>query len=307
MHRSTEPLSTRREPFAVRSENNLKIAGFVETALETPKTAPVVVSVPTYGKTMRDHFAISWYLLRHGFRVVRYDNTCHIGASEGDVFDFTLRSAIADVLAVTRYVTETVRPPSLGVVAPSLAFRVAIRAFRNFGDLSLLFALVGVVNLRFTLTQVTGIDFFQEYEEGRLPPSYTVLGHKVGSPFLVTAVQDDLASLKSTRADLRRCPFPIVYIAAEKDLWVNLKEVQQAFFKAGDEHERCLFYLPAVHHHLSKNPVAAALAMEQMVVSCSQYVGLRPIRAEEVIHPSLVEMVRVNKFERSLEKEGYLL
>ena len=313
MRRNTEPLETIRDPFMVKSEDGMTIVGLVERALDTPQAAPVVIITPTYGKTIRDYFMISWYLLQHGFRVVRYDNTCHIGASHGDIWHFTLRSAIADLLAVTRYVTETVRPPSWGVVAPSLAFRVAIRAFcgygdatsSSYGDASLLFSLVGVVNFRYTLYQVIEVDLFQEHEEDRLPPDYEVLGHVVGAPFITTAAEDDLVTLESTIADLRRCAFPIVHVAGEDDPWVRLENVEKAYAEDGHSQAHRLFYLPAVHHNLAKNPVAAALAMQQMVIACSQYVGHQPIEADDVVHPNLLEIVRVNKLEKSLDKKGY--
>src|SRR5262245_41531674 len=198
LRRNQEALRIIREPFVVPSASGLRIVGLVEAAEDTPPAAPVIIVVPGLGSTLRHYFVHSWYLLQQGLRVVRYDATCHPGASDGDFTAFTSRSVVEDLQAVRRYVTDTLRPPSWGVAAPSLAFRVALRALREGDAPDLLFAIVGAVNVRSSLAKLLGVDVFQEYAEGRMQNSYTLLGHH-GSmrPFVEQGLLDDFVSLES--------------------------------------------------------------------------------------------------------------
>jgi hypothetical protein len=306
LRRNQVALRINRDPFVVPSASGLRIVGLVEAAEDTLPAAPVIIVVPGLGTTLRQYFVHSWYLLQQGLRVVRYDATCHPGASDGEFTEFTSRSVVEDLQAVRCYVTDTLRPPTWGVAAPSMAFRVALRALREGDTPDLLFAIVGAVNVRSSLAKLMGVDVFQEYAEGRMQHSYTLLGHH-GSmrPFVEQALRDDFVTLESAIEDLRRCRFPIVHLAAEKDPWVDPEEVERVYRETEGAQERRLLYLPAVHHDLSKNPVAAALALEQMVVFCAQYVGRRTIQPGDVTHPNFLELVRLNRLELARERAGY--
>jgi alpha-beta hydrolase superfamily lysophospholipase len=291
MRRYAEGLEFRSEAIEVRSSAGKRIVGVLECAQGMAQGAPVILLVPAFGKMRRDYATLAWYLLQHGFRVLRYDNTCHVGASEGEMFDFTMRSAGDDLTAMLEYVREQLRAPACGVVAPSLGFRVALRALRGRDDVRLLFTVVGVVNLRRTIHEVVGQAVFDDYSAAKLGASYLVLGHDVSTNFLGSALADRLDSLDSTVEDLRLCSFPVVHVAGDDDAWVQLPEVQRAFTEAG---KQGVCFLPGVHHELGKNPAAAALAMEQMVMACGRHVAGQAL---DVVHPTLPEIVRIRRLQ----------
>jgi alpha-beta hydrolase superfamily lysophospholipase len=295
-----------REPLTLVSASGLKIAATIETPTPAASASTVVVIVPSYARTMRQQFLIAWYLLRHGFRVVRYDNTRHVGVSDGDILDFTLESAIEDLNAVVTCVRNRLQPPEIAVVASSLGFRVALRALSDLQHVALLVGLVGVVNVRRTLEQAIGIDFVRRYNENSLERDlqHSVSGHVVNVfPFISAIVRNDLDTLASTIADLGRCSFPVVQIASEDDAWISLDEVNQALTGAGGARENRLYYLPGVRHDLSRNPAATALAMQKMIAVLTEFSPGPALKEEDVVHPAFVEIVRGYKHEAAMEQE----
>jgi hypothetical protein len=295
------PLNFLSRRFSVPSSEGREIVGFVDRTPDAAPESPVVIVCPAFTKTSRDGVVLAWYLMRHGFQVVRYDNTCHVGESEGDIFDFTLRSAVADFGAIADFASEQFPSCALGVVAPSLSFRVALRALRGRSEFLLLFGLVGTVCVQATINAVIGED--EDWNRPRLP-AYRIEGHTVSSRFAHCAIEDDMCTLESTIRDMRSCRLPILNIAGEDDHWVRLDDVRRAFAEDDSQEPRRLSFLPGVSHKLARNPVATALALGEMTAACSDLVAGRILPAAKVIHPTIGEVARVRQLTAARRTEA---
>jgi len=296
----------RSEFIQVTRPDGKVIRGLVEVsaAADAPHT-PVVLLVPPYAKTIRDMFFASLYLTLNGFRTIRYDNTNHIGASDGRIFDYTLSSALEDLTNVLPAVRGRYPEAPLGVFSTSLGARIAFRALAEHDGVSLLVSLVGVVHVQDTLRRVMGRDFVEELLEGRLTTEvWEVLGYDVGRQFIEDTVGAGWYSRESAGKEVAACLTPIMHISTEQDDWAHLPDVE-AVFGNGSRAPRELFVIPGSSHHLEKNPSAARLALVQAVAGLQRYTNGGRAEADEVRCPNFVELVRKNKHERHMEKIGY--
>ena len=205
----------------------------IRCLLETPEPAdhetPCVVVLPSYALSMRHFGPASMFLTRNGFRSLRFDYTNHVGASDGDVYDFKLSSAAADVRTVLAALREWGVPGPVGVLSVSMGARIAFRALRGRSDVAAMVSLVGVVNLRDTMQSVVGEDVVAECLRGDVPRDREVLGYHISGRFASDAVDHDLHSLESTKRDVAQCQFPITHVYAEDDAWTRLDEVESVF------------------------------------------------------------------------------
>lgn len=176
MRISNEALDVATQRFVLAPDPGEHVVGMLQRAEETPPDAPIVILPPTYGRSMRDYAAVSWFLLGNGFRVVRFDNRCHVGESHGDIYDYSPRTAIADLEAVVAFVRAQLAGAPWALAAFSLGWRWALRCLRDARDLSLLFGIVGVVDMRTTLFHVMEDDWFALHAEDGCPPRGTRSG-----------------------------------------------------------------------------------------------------------------------------------
>lgn len=282
----------------------------IRCLLETSTTArsdvPVVLIVPPYAKTMRDVFATSLYMIYNGFRTWRFDYTNHIGASDGDIFDFTLSSAIEDLKAVLIAVREMYKNAPLGIISISLGSSIAFRALKQYENVGCLVSLVGIVNIQDSLFHVTGEDMVDDFLKSQLTGhSREVLGYEVSTRLIMDVVNEEWHSLDSTRQDVKACKFPIVHIALDSDDWILLDEVKSAIDPPGISVPREVHIIPGASHKLENNPTAARLAHGQSIMSLRWYLMNEKIQADDVRVPSFLEIVEKNRQERAFEKKGY--
>lgn len=280
-----------------------QISCLLEAASSTPPETPLIIVVPPYSKTMRELLVTSMYMSYNGFRACRFDFSNHVGISEGRIFDFTLSSAIEDLRAVIESVRSWYPEARMGVISSSLGSRVALRALRDRSDVRALVSLVGVVNLRATLSRILGRDFIGDYVGGQpLPDSREVLGYEIGRRFLVDLVERDAFSLESAKEDLRACPFPVVEILAEADTWTEVHDVEEVFRSSSSSAPRQAYVLPHTSHKLENNPSAARLALSLAVVILKRELLGESLECDDVISPSFPEIVRRNRVERGIER-----
>jgi pimeloyl-ACP methyl ester carboxylesterase len=266
---------------------------------------PVVIVVPPFAKTMRDVMTTALFLTYNGFTSWRFDFSNHIGASDGNIFDFTLSSAVEDVRAVTTAVRSRHGKSPLGIISSSLGSRVVFRALREREDVQAFVSLVGVVNLRRTLTHVMGEDLVGERLGGReIPTSREVLGYQVSARFVTDLMREALYSLASTKEDVGACRFPIVQISAELDAWTQLDEVKEVF-GAADDPGRELYLLSSAAHKLENNPSAARDALRQAIKMLKRYLTGEEIELDKVNCPSFTAIVRKSREERAVERRLY--
>ena len=176
---------------------------------------PVVIIAPGYGQTALDASTLSYYLAHHRLRVLRYDHTNHVGLSDGDLEQTTLRSMQADLLKVVEFVQHTWPTAPLVIMASDLTARVAIKMAVQSRPLDLLLLINPVVDIQTMLTAVHGHNLVADHRFGLRFGIANLLGLIVNvDRFVGDLVANHYADLASTIEDLRllRSPTAILTI-----------------------------------------------------------------------------------------------
>lgn len=279
------------------NEQGQRIVGYHDRLKDTPSTDPFVVIPPGYGETKRDALSVAYYLAKNGFNVIRYDATNHVGESDGEMINTTLTRSKRDLIATLDFIEQNYELRRVGVVASSLAKRVAIKAAAEDKRISLLIGIVGVVDLRETLRAVYKEDMIGSCLEGKHWNITDVLGFEVSGHFLETAIADRFHDLESTIEDMRKLRIPAVFLVAENDAWVRLDQVR-IVLESSRQPITELHLIPEALHRLDENPKAARIALRQIVASCAKYLRYDPIEIDKVLEPSLRELASQNKLEK---------
>ncbi|MGD9851460.1 MAG: alpha/beta hydrolase [Nitrospirales bacterium] len=257
---------------------------------------PVVVIAPGYGETKRDYLTLAYYLASNGFQVIRYDHTNHVGASEGDHFNFTLSSMKQDFQDVIGYVrTQWPACPVIGL-ASSMAARVAVKAEAEHASVDQLVLLVGIVNVRRTIAAVHLEDVFRNFLQGHYQSSANILGFNVGQQFLQDACQNHFVTLTDTLQDAGRLITPVMVVSAGNDIWVeedDLKEFQSAL---GNRLQKVLV-MPESLHRIQENPRSARQIYRQVVKYCQETCG-QSGNLSMVQEPNQMTLGRQNRLEK---------
>ena len=285
-----------------------EIIGFFDH-LESEERKPIAIISPSYGETKKSAIMISYHLVINGFNVIRYDNTDHVGESEGEMIDFTLLKAKEDLLSTIDFVKERFGARNVIVVASSLANRATIKAAAEDERIKLLVGLAGVVNLQYTLNYVYKEDLVGNHVSGKRWGITDILGHDIDfDNFLSEAVRNKFSDLETTKEDMEKVTAPYIYFFAEKEAWVSLEEARE-IVNPDSSYGREFHVISDAMHELYENPKATRLALEKMVGSCLRHVyGLENMK--EVLRPDMRQVVRQNRLERErlktyeLTKEG---
>lgn len=274
-----------------------RIVGFLDHPREMTGNEPIVVVPPGYGETKRDALTVAYYLVRNGFRAIRYDATDHLGESEGEITTTTMAKLQGDLASTVDHVERTFGVKRVGVIASSLATRMAIKAAAEDPRIEFLLGVVGVVNLQETLKAIYQEDIIGDVAGGRVKDFYDVLGFNIDKEYPISAIRDRYHDLESTVRDMRDVKIPVVFLVAEKDAWVKLDDVRLVV-ESSQSSPRDLHLIPEAMHQLFENPRAARTALKQTVVSAMKYLYGKATKLEEVIEPNLRELARQNQLEK---------
>jgi PAS domain S-box-containing protein len=176
---------------------------------------PVVIIAPGYGQTALDASTLSYYLAHYQLRVLRYDHTNHVGLSDGELEQTTLRSMQADLLKVVEFVQHTWPTAPLIVMASDLTARVAIKMAVQSRPLDLLLLINPVVDIQAMLMTVHGHDLVADHRYGLRLGIANLLGLIVNvDRFVGDLVAGRFTDLASTIEDVRllRSPTAILTI-----------------------------------------------------------------------------------------------
>ncbi|MBI4002715.1 MAG: alpha/beta fold hydrolase, partial [Nitrospira defluvii] len=143
---------------------------------EVADDAPIVVLAPGYGESKRDYVPLAYYLAGNGFHVVRYDNVNHVGESDGVVTQFRLQDMERDLETVLHHVAAQWPGRSIGLVATSLAGRVALKVTGGAPHVRLLVLINGIMDVRHTLQAVHQEDLIGEHLAGVRKGVVNILG-----------------------------------------------------------------------------------------------------------------------------------
>ena len=284
-----------------KNRDGKKIVGFFDHLKDCDTSkAPFILIPAAYGETKKDALSLSYYLVKNGFNVVRYDNTDHVGESDGEIFNTTLTKMKSDLLSTVDYV-EGLGCKKIGVIAASLAARVAIKAAAEDPRISMLACFVPVVNLQHTLNAVYYEDFISNYLRGKRwhATHANILGFEVHEIFLDTAIRGNFHDLRSTLKDLRELSIPTIILAAENDLWINLEDIKVAFESIAAT-EKEIFIISDAIHRLDGNPEVNK-SVQKQIVRC----GLKYLCNKErtdLAEPNTREIAIQNRIERERQK-----
>ncbi len=286
---------TQSESVRFQNHDGKSIVGFFDHLQSGYESNPFIVMPPGYGETKRDALIASYYLVRNGFNVLRYDATDHVGESEGDIANTTMTKFKADLLSALDFVETNYAVNRVGVIASSLAQRMALKAASEDRRIAFLLGVVGVVNLRETLKAIYREDIIGDVAGGRTKDTYDVLGFNVDKAYPVTAIQDAYHDLESAVKDAKRLEIPLVFLVAEKDAWIKLEDVKVVLESSphGEMH-----LIPEAMHQIFENTRAARIALKQAVVSAAKHLQGRQLALSDVAEPSLRELAAQNHLEK---------
>ncbi len=263
--------------------------------------APIVVLAPGYGESKRDYVPLAYYLAGNGFHVVRYDNVNHVGESDGVVTQFRLQDMERDLETMLDYVAARWPRRPIGLVATSLAGRVALKVTAGTSHVKLLVLINGIMDVRHTLHAVHQEDLIGEHLAGVHKGVVNILGLTIDADrWLAHALQGQYASLATTTRDAERLRTPVVLFHAEHDAWVDPCSIQTVEAAVGP-YLRHSYVVPGALHRLQESPRKARTVYRQIALNCREELWAnRP--AAEIVDPSHREIGAQNRVERERGK-----
>ncbi|HEY3303549.1 MAG TPA: methyltransferase domain-containing protein [Candidatus Binatia bacterium] len=224
--------------------------------LDVPKAATpagLILVPPAYGDIKENYLFMSAYFAANGFQCLRFDWTDHVGESEGDIFVARLTKMNDDFLGLLDYAEG--RWPSLraGILATSLAGRVALKVASVDPRVKFLVLLAPVVNLQATLNAIYREDLIGNYLQGKRYGTLDVMGFPIHADgFLGDAVQGSLASISSAVEDAGHLHVPTALFVGERDHWVDIGEAQSTY-RAMSCPDKAFVVFPNALHRFSEN------------------------------------------------------
>jgi len=272
---------------------SLQIVAYLDEGPEDDWNERVVVLAPRYGETKKNNLQLAYTLAANGFKVLRFDQTNHIGESDGEMHLFTLSGVAADIITAVEYVENFCEPREIILVSLSLSCRCALRAAMQSGRISRIVNVVGMVDMDATLRSIYRRDFFGELSYGADWRIVDILGFEIdGKHFHDDLLTHDLKGLQGTIKDAAKIEIPVLHLFAENDRWVRREDVERVIAAC---REAELVKVSDVGHEINENQKAVAFAFSKIVDYCLK--GLRVPEAGPII-PDKRALVRQNKIER---------
>jgi SAM-dependent methyltransferase len=207
-----------------------------------PPDIPVAIISPGFGQTATDYSSFSYYLARHHLRVLRYDHTNHVGLSEGELQNLSLRGLQTDLAKVVEFVRHTWPTARVVVLASDLAARAAMKTAVDH-HIDLLVLVNPVVDVGAQLADVHGHDLISDYRFGLRRGVGNLFGLNVNiDQFVADVVAGRFPDLASTLEDARllRSPLCLVTSPAPESISLAPADLPHAFMTAIDTRTRVL-------------------------------------------------------------------
>ena len=178
----------------------------------SPST-PIVVIVPGFGQTQTDYLPLSFFLAANRVRVLRYDHTNHVGQSDGDVLQTTLRSMQVDLQNVLEFARTTWPTAPLTILAEDIAARVALKVMAHTQAPGFLMLLNPVLDVQTALSTTYRHDAVADHQHGLRRGVANLWGLNVNlDQFLSDAIAGGYATLATTTADLAALAMPPIIL-----------------------------------------------------------------------------------------------
>jgi len=277
------------------NKDGKKIVAYVDSR-PGDEDAPFIVLTPKYGESKKNSLSLAYYLASNGFRVVRFDFTCHFGESEGSMLDFTLDGGVDNVCATLDFLERAYGCEQVTLLASSLSSLIAVRSASTDRRVTHLVCLVGVVNLTYTLVKVYQEDLVGGYIEGRRYGVLDILGHEVDMDrFFEATVQGRFYRLEDVARDVSEIDAPISWFPASDDAWVRMEDVQAV---AKSNPQMSLYPIEGAMHEVRENRDTAERSLRMVVSVCRARRFADRMAEDEVRVPNKRALLRQNRKER---------
>jgi PAS domain S-box-containing protein len=179
-----------------------------------PET-PILIIAPGFGQTASDYSAFSYYIAQHRLRVLRYDHTNHIGLSEGELQNTTVRGMQTDLAKVIEFVQHTWPTAPIVILASDMSARAALRMAAHTRPLDLLLLVNPVLDVSAQLMTVHGHDLISDYQFGLRRGIANLLGLNINvDQFVGDLIAGRVEDLASTLDDIRVLRSPLCLITS---------------------------------------------------------------------------------------------
>ena len=266
--------------------------------LTDPTLATIIIS-PGYGQTALDYAAFSYFLAQHHFRILRYDQTNHIGNSEGELQQTTLRSMQHDLAKVIEFVRHTWPQAPVMVIASDLAARAALKTAAQTQPLDLLILINPSIDVGSMLMAAHGHDLIADYQFGLRRGICNLLGLNVNvDQFVGDLIAGRFTDLESTLEDLRVLRSPLcIGTSPATSAALPPADLPHAFMTAlGAQSKLVNISTPLTERNLVIQGAPPA-AFKQLLKQIASVVPAPPIEPQQEIaaQPSLARQRRVEQ------------
>ena len=159
-------------------------------------------------------------------------------------------------------------------------------------------SLVGVVDLDRSLQAIYQRDIFGEYLAGAEWQTIDILGFEIDAEnFYTSVVESGMHNLEGTVKDAQSIEVPVLFLYAERDLWVDFESVQLVLAATA---QGVLKVVPHVGHELNEKSAALQFSFDALVEFCredalNEEMPLACACQEVLIRQNRVERERLKK------------
>ena len=180
-------------------------------------TTPIVIIAPGFGLTQTDYLPLSYYLAANRFRVLRYDHTNHIGQSDGDILQTTLRGLQSDLQTVLDFVATTWPAAPLTLLAEDITARVALRVLGQGTTVDQLLLVNPVFDIELALSTLFQTSVVHHYRQGTRKGIVNLWGLNIHlDQFIGDAIAGEYTDLASMATDLAKLVAQPVIVTSPK-------------------------------------------------------------------------------------------
>jgi SAM-dependent methyltransferase len=275
--------------------------------LADPNASTIIIA-PGYGQTASDYTALAYYLAEHRFRVLRYDPTNHLGNSEGELQQTTLRSMQHDLEKVMEFVRQTWPQAPVVVMASDLAARAALKTAAHTRPLDLLLFVNPAIDVASMLMAVHGHDLIADYQFGLRRGVCNLLGLNVNvDQFVGDLIAGRCTDLESTLEDLRLIRSPLCIATSPADSTaLPPTDLPHAFMTALGTHTRLVnISSPVTDRHLDVRGAPPA-AFRQLLKQIAAVIPLQTLAPDQEIaaQPYVARQHRLEQEHTFLRHDG---
>lgn len=278
-----------------RNSTGEKIVAIVDYPEGVPKakvrSVPWIIVPPAFGKRKETYFLLALYLKKNGFGVLRFDDSCGLGESDGEIKDLTPSKQTQNIIAAIDFVEKSFGARTIGLAPFSLSARPAIKAAAIDGRIKFMLPIVGSPNIQSLLDRVYGEDLIADYAAGKRKGFLNLLGFFMDSDnFLGDAHEKGFADLATTREDMKRVGIPIVWFCGTEDPWVDPAEVSEIIEINPENAVRDLVVFQGLTHRFREAEKAHEVFAHAVKVLC-RLSGNREMEGRDVKVPSSSEVM----------------